>query len=458
MRGITLEGKKESTLITWTLKRLRNPVRVRISLKQGPLDKTTACVRHDDLVKAGQKIAEPADSFSVPLHASVSGRVITVGSFPHPTLDSCDAIEIVGDGKHETVPGVGTERHGWDLLSPDSLTALFREMGLVSLTPGMVPLHVLIEDARQHKIHTLVINACEPEPYVTSDHSLMMSHPLEILKGAELLRHACGAEKVIIALQEDKMQVAELFKSKIYFLKWENIEVRVLPSKFPQGLSLPLLHALFGLKINFPREAQAEEPEQAVELGLAKEFHRQGLALQAVATAYAVYEAVVLQKPLYERPVTVAGECVMEPKNLWLPMGLSLQDSFKSARGLMREPGKVVMGGPMLGWEQEALEAPILKGTTALLALPKEVTFVPEVTACTHCGRCVEICPSEISPVMITLAAEQGLYEESQAWGALDCIRCGNCTYICPAKRPMADLIRDARQNLLPIKRENQKE
>lgn len=448
IRGISLEGKKDSTLITWTLKRLRNPVRVKIPLKQGSKDKAIACVRHDDLVKAGQKIAEPADDFSTPLHASVSGRVITVGSFPHPTLDFCDAIEIVGDGKQETVPGLGTERHGWDLLSADSLALLFRDMGLVSLSPGMVPLHVLTGNARQHKIHTLVINACEPEPYVTCDHSLMMSHPLEILKGAEILRHACGAEKVIVALQEDKMQVAELLKSKIYFLKWENIEIRVLPSRFPQGLSLPLLHTLFGLKVSFFPEAQAEESAQAMELALAKGFHKQGIALESVATAYAVYEAVVLQKPLYERPVTVAGECVMEPRNVWIPVGLSLQDTFKSARGLMREPGKVVMGGPMLGWEQEAMEAPVLKGTTAVLALPKEITNTPEVSACTHCGRCVEICPAGISPVMITLAAEQGLYEEAQAWGALDCIRCGNCTYICPSKRPMAELIRDARQNL----------
>lgn len=448
IRGISLDGKKESTIITWTLKRLRNPVRVRIPLRQGGRDKAVACVKHDDTVKAGQIIARPADAFSTPLHASVSGKIITVGSFPHPLLDYCDAVEIIGDGKNETMPGIGSERHGWEALGRESLTELFRDSGLTSMDGAMLPLHVLMEDAAARKIHTLVINACEPEPYVTSEHALMMSHPLEILKGAEILRKALGAEKLVIALLEDKLQVAELFKSKIYFLKWDHVDVRVLPQVYPQGLDAPLAETLFGLKIKLPLEFQKGACAQDQALALAKTFHGYGIHLQTAAAVYAVYEAVVLQKPFYERPVTVGGECVMEPKNLWLPMGLSLQDSFKGGRGLMREPGRVIMGGPMQGHEQETLEAPIVKGTSAVLALPREVTEAPSAVACVHCGLCVEVCPSEISPVMITLAAENGLYEESAAWGVEDCLRCGNCTYICPSKRPMASLIREAQKHL----------
>lgn len=448
IRGISLDGKKESTIITWTLKRLRNPVRVRIPLRQGGRDKTAACVKHDDTVKAGQIIARPSDAFSTPLHASVSGKVITVGSFPHPLLDYCDAVEIIGDGKNEAMPGIGSERHGWEALGRESLTELFRDCGLTSLDGAMLPLHVLMEDAAPRKIHTLVINACEPEPYVTSEHALMMSHPLEILKGAEILRKALGAEKLVIALLEDKLQVAELFKSKIYFLKWDHVDVRVLPQVYPQGLDVPLLETLFGLKIKLPLEFQKGVCAQDQALALAKTFHGHGVHLQTAAAVYAIYEAVVLQKPFYERPVTVGGECVMEPKNLWLPMGLSLQDSFKGGRGLMREPGRVIMGGPMQGYDQETMEAPIIKGTSAVLALPREVTQVPSAAACIHCGLCVDVCPSEISPVMMTLASENGLYEEAAAWGAEDCLRCGNCTYICPSKRPMASLIQEAQRHL----------
>lgn len=448
IRGISLDGKKDSTIITWMLKRLRNPVRVRIPLRQGGLDKAVACVKHDDEVKAGQVIAYPADSFSTPLHASVSGKVITVGSFAHPYLDYCDAIEIVGDGKNETMPGVGSERHGWEMLEREALSALFRESGLTGLDAAMLPLHALVEDAARHKIHTLVINACEPEPYVTSEHALMMSHPLEILKGAEILRKALGAEKIVIALLDDKVQAAELFKSKIYFLKWNHVEIRVLPRVYPQGLAVPLLETLFKLKIKLPRVFQTGELLQEQAFALAKTFHEQGIHLQTAASVYAVYEAVVLQKPLYERPVTVGGECVMEPKNLWLPVGIGLQDAFKAGKGLMRAPGRVVMGGPMQGHEQETMEVSVLKGTSAVLALPREVTQAPPPSACVHCGLCVAVCPADISPVMITLASENGLYEEAVSWGAEDCLRCGNCTYICPSKRPMASLIEEAQRHL----------
>lgn len=448
IRGISLDGKKESTIITWTLKRLRNPVRVRIPLRQGSRDKAIACVKHDDLVKAGQVIAHPADSFSTPLHASVSGKVITVGSFPHPLLDYCDAVEIVGDGKNETMPGIGSERPGWEALGRESLTALFRESGLTGLDEAMIPLHVLMDDAVPGKVHTLILNACEPEPYVTSEHALMMSHPLEILKGAEILRKALGAERLILGLLDDKIQVAELFKSKIYFLKWEHVEVRVFPAVYPQGLPAPLFETLSGIKLKLPADFHKGDSSQEQALALAKSFHAHGFHMQSAATAYAVYEAVVLQKPYYERPVTVGGECVMEPKNLWLPLGLSLQDSFKGGRGLMREPGRILTGGPMQGAVQETMEAPVLKGTSAVLALPREVTEFPAETACIHCGRCVDVCPSGISPVMITLAAEQGLYEEAAAWGAEDCLRCGNCTVICPSKRPMASLLRETHRRL----------
>lgn len=448
IRGISLEGKKDSTLITWTLKRLRNPVRVRIPLRQGSRDRASACVRHDDTVQAGQVIARPADDFSTPLHASVSGRVITVGSFAHPYLDHGDAIEIIGDGKNETAPGVGTERAGWESLERPELAAIFRESGLVTMDEAMVPLHVLLEEAPEGRIQTLVVNACEPEPYVTSEHALLMSHPLEVLKGAEILRKALGAQKVIVALLDDKLQVAELLKSKIYFLKWNHIEIRVLPRVYPQGLDLPLAGTLFSRKLHLPSGFHAESSCQDRGLSLARLFHAEGFHMQNAAAVYAVYEAVVLQKPLYERAVTVGGECVMEPKNLWLPLGLSLQDAFKNGKGIMRQPGRVTVGGPMQGRSQETLETPLVKGIPAVLALPPEVASSPQTSACVHCGKCLEVCPEGLSPAMITLAAENALYEEASAWNVQDCIRCGSCTYICPSKRPLASLLDEALRHL----------
>ncbi|MBU3758914.1 MAG: RnfABCDGE type electron transport complex subunit C [Candidatus Omnitrophica bacterium] len=441
MRGIKLDGKKDPTLITWTIKRLRQPARVRIALRQGGRDLAVPCVRHDDSVKAGQVIALPADDFSTPLHASVSGKVMAVGTFAHPFLEDAQAIEIVGDGRGETAPGVGTERLGWESLDRAQLAPLFRQAGLVTMDEAMVPLHVLAQESLTARVRTLVINLCEPEPYVTSEQALAMSHALEIIQGAEILRKAFGAEKITAVLTEDKIQAAELLKSKIYFLKWGHVDVRVLPLVYPQGLDVPLAETLLERKLKLPAEWHRGGTPQDKGLALHRVFRSEGLEILNGASAFAAHEAIVLQKPLFERAVTVGGECVMEPKNLWAPLGLSFQDVFKAAKGLMRDPAKVIAGGPMQGRFQAGLEAMLVKGIPALLALPPEAAPDPAASACIHCGLCIDVCPENLSPVMITLASESGLYEEAASWNAADCIRCGNCTYICPSKRPMDALI-----------------
>lgn len=163
-----------------------------------------------------------------------------------------------------------------------------------------------------------------------------------------------------------------------------------------------------------------------------------------VATAYAVYEAIVLQKPLVERAVTVGGECVGQSQNVWIPLGTSFEESFKFCRGFLREPRRVIMGGPMRGKSQATLAVMVTANTQAILALPKEIVVTEEVQPCIRCHRCVEVCPVGISPVMITLAAEKELFDIARAWGVEACIECGCCSYICPAKRPMVELIRYA--------------
>jgi Na+-translocating ferredoxin:NAD+ oxidoreductase subunit C len=415
IRGIRLEGKKEATLLVWTLKRFDAPAKVRIFLKYSEHCFALPIVQIGDKVKSGEKIAKPANPQSVPIHASMSGTITAIETFPHPVFGKAEAVEIETDKQDHKAPHLGTERRGWDQLSAEEVRSLFQDSGLVDLNPEMEPLHLKTEKP----VQKLIINACEAEPYLTSEHALLMSHPVEILKGVELLRKAAGAESVTIVTQDNKVEAAELLKSKIYFLKWKHVEVRVIPSVYPAGTDKMLRRML-----------SAETPSYEI-------FN--------VATAYAVYEAVALQKPLIERALTLGGECFIEPKNVWARVGTEFETLTRYAKNFLRPAGKMVMNGPMAGQALEHLKYSLTAGMQGLLALPEETVREGMTESCIRSGRCVEVCPVEISPVMIALAAEKDWFEVSTQYGADACIECGNCTYICPSKKPLVELIRYAK-------------
>ncbi|HTL48013.1 MAG TPA: RnfABCDGE type electron transport complex subunit C [Verrucomicrobiae bacterium] len=449
MRGVKIPARNQSTLISWTLKRIKAPSRVRLFLKPSPdYPASIPCVNPGDRVLAGQKIAG-AGQGAFPIFSSVSGKVVQRADFQHPWLGSRPALEIAGDDRHETAPGIGHERPRWPELDPGALADILFESGVMELDQSGLSLSGSLERARRHKIHTVVVNGCESQPYVTTDHALLMSHSLEVVKGAEILRKILGAEKIIVTLQSDALEVAELVKSKIFFLKWAHAEVRVLPARHPQEMVLPLAQELWNKDFSPQVRERIRIGTGDGTFALQSVLHEFGASVHNAGTAHAVYEAVALQKPFYERPATVGGECVIEPRNLWLPLGISAEDAIKACRGLMREPKAVLFGGPMLGKALPSLDMPVTAGVRAVLALSKESVSVPPAEACIHCGRCVEACPVDISPAMITLAAENGLYEETRDWGVDYCIDCGNCTYVCPAKRPMQDLIGLARLGLM---------
>lgn len=408
--GIKLDGKKEATLIPWTIYRPSPPKKVRIPLYVGaglprPGEETSPLlVRIGDRVLLGQKIAEGKGGAPA-LHASVSGTVSEIGNFPHALLEECETVEILSDGKDEVSPGMGKERTEWENLSSSEMTRTLQECGVLGIGAPHAP------------ASTLILNACESEPYLTSDHALLMSHPVEILKGAEIVRRALGAKNVILAIEDNKEEVAEVLKSKIFFHTWSNVRVEVFPTRYPQENPLLLIRQL------------SEQGSAAV---------------WDIAPVYAAYEAVVMQKPYYEKPVTIAGECVTQPKNVWVRVGTTVEEAVKYAKGFLRDPAKTILGGPMTGMAVATLEVPVLKETRAILGLPKEISKPEKVEPCIRCGRCIDSCPVSLSPAMITLAAEKDLFEVAEEYGASDCIECGNCSYVCPSKRPMVELIQYA--------------
>ncbi len=427
MRGIQLEGRKEQSLVSWAIARPSPPEVVNIPLIQRAEESVSPCVTVGQKVRVGEMIGTPHNDKSVAVHASISGMVTKIENYSHDGLEEAPVVEIRSDGHHDLMPHVGEMKPGWENYTQEQILKILKNSGVVGMSGEMEAVHEKNAAKKHGKIHTLILNGCESEPYVTCDHSLMMSRPLEIIKGAEILRKVIGAERIILAIEDNKLEVAELLKSKVYFLKWEHFEVRALPTKYPQGAKMLLAQSLFGVS---PVEFKSGYEDTL-------QFHN-------VTTAHAVYEAVALQKPVFERPVTIGGECIVEARNVWVPIGTSLKEATKFCKGLLREPRKVLTGGPMTGKAEADLSAPVMKGTQAILALPKEAIAPDEVEGCIRCQKCVEACPVEISPVMITLAAEIDDFEMAAMWGSELCIECGNCSFVCPSKRPMVELIRYA--------------
>jgi electron transport complex protein RnfC len=417
--GLILPWKKEAALFEWKIKRPRGVGRVRVPLGEPGCGTLRACVDVGQHVRTGQKIGEPQTALGVAAHAGVSGKVSDIALFPHPISGKMPAVEIIPDREEKTVPGLGAERKDWGGLPEGFLVELFCESGLVEMGGYGRALHRLVSAHRQKGAEILIVNACESEPYLTSDYALAMSHPLDILKGAEILRRLIGAERAVIATGDDKLEAAELLKSKIYFLKWDHFEVAILPARYPQDHDEILAHEIM-------RKKGAE---------------RNGAAVYNIATAFAVYEAVVMNKPLYERAVTVGGECLIEPKNLWLRIGSSFSDAIAACRGFLREPERLLMDGPMRGTAQTDKQMPVLKGTHGILALPKMTKNSPARMPCIRCGRCIENCPAGLSPMMITVAYEGGFKTLAKSYAPHFCIGCGNCTYVCPAKIPLAERV-----------------
>ena len=411
--GIRLERKKDASLLNWNLKRPYPSEKICIPIPAF----ADPCIQVGEIVQTGQKIAAFQGTKGVNIHAGMAGIIEKITVFQSAAGSESRAIEIRRQGEPKTLSPAET-RKGWNEISAEELLKIFQNSGLLIMDPIMEPVHAKIE--RYAGAKTIIINGCEPEPYVTCEQVLTMSHPVEILKGAELLKKAGSAEKIIFALENCNLEMIELIKSKIYFLKWDHVEVRTVPALYPQGLESTLLQAWF-----------PGNEEEAV--------------VFSASTAFAVYEAVALGKPFYERVVTVGGECVVEPRSLWLPIGISFHDAIQACKGVMREPQKILMGGPMAGTAQKTTEVSVMAGTSAILALPKEVAKDEDEEPCIRCNLCIDHCPVALSPAMITLAAERKEFLIAEEWNATDCIECGNCAYVCPSKRPMLELIRLAR-------------
>ena len=420
-KGIRLPGFKDATLLSPRIHTPLGPHAITVFLSQGLGDPLTPCVTEGEMVLAGSKIAEGSSWASVPIHSSVSGRVSEV--------TDC-FIRIESDTKDTLHPSIHPRAE--IPTDPESLAEIIREAGILDLESPAFPAHLRLLEAQTAGVETVLVNACESEPFVTANHLLVLNHPGEILKGAELLRVASGAKRAVIVLTDDKREVAEILNSKNYNLKIKTVEVLILESRFPQGFVRTLAQTWLGRKL-----FRNESPIEA------------GVLVQNAATAFAVYEAVYLKKPFYERVVTVGGPCIFEPKNFWAKVGTPAHELIGSAKGFLREPERVIFGGPMTGVTIGDLEAPVTKSTSAILALPAELTISGAEESCIRCGLCVEACPEDLRPEMILRAVRHNQMAVAREYAIDSCTECGICAYLCPSKIPLVDVIRKGKKTFL---------
>jgi electron transport complex protein RnfC len=427
--GIHPPEDKESTAEK-SLEFLPPPEKVIIPLHQHFGNPAESLVKKGEEVFLGQKIGGATSLFSANVHASVSGKVVSVDGHNHPLGKPVLSVTIANDGEDRTHTESEKTEDPFGL-EPDQIRNKVKSAGIVGLGGAAFPTAVKITPPKDKTIDTVIINGCECEPILTADYRLMMEFPDDILKGAELVRKATGAERILVGIEDNKRKAFDLLQQKAATY---SAELFLVKTKYPQGAEKNLIYALLGREV--PRG------------GLPFDV---GVVVQNVGTAKAVWDAAKTGKPLYERALTVSGNGVKEPKNLIARIGTPFQAVMDWCGGLNEDVNTIIMGGPMMGLSQWTLDVPVIKGTSGILAWasPKPITEF----SCIRCGRCVEHCPMGLAPTLLMKYVKYEHLSEAENWGALDCVECGSCQYSCPAKIPLVHWIRLGKNQIMSQKR-----
>jgi len=384
----------------------------------------------------GELIAEAAGFVSAPVHSPVTGVVEKIDFARHPTGRRVSAVFIKRDGEEQWAEGCAVPRD-WRNMEPDSLRAAVTEGGIVGLGGASFPTAVKLSPPPGKNIDTVILNGVECEPYLTADHRLMLEHPEPIVEGLQIILRITGAERAFIAVEANKPDAASVMREATGSLG--NVEVVVLPVRYPQGAEKQLIFAITG------REVPAG--------GLPMDV---GCLVQNVATSKAIADAVARSTPLVERVVTVTGDGVRRRGNFLVRVGTPVAELLAHC-GLSENARRVILGGPMMGLAQASVdECFVTKSTSGILVT---CDGKPEHwRACIRCGRCVRNCPMGLAPSLLSNLAEAERWDEADEAGVKNCIECGVCAFLCPAKRPMVEQFKLAKAMLARIWAEKEQE
>ena len=400
------------------------PKQVVIPLQQHIGAPCSPLVQVGDRVLRGQKIGD-GEGLCVPVHASVSGTVVAIEPRPHTSGRMVNAVVIENDFQDALAPLVENNTP-LEQLEDDVILHAVREAGIVGMGGAAFPGNVKALSAMGN-VNTLSANACECEPYITADDSLLRTDAEHVLEGMEILRHVLKPERVVLAVEDNKKEAIE--KVKALKKDYPNIELAVLPTMYPQGSEKQLIQAVTG------REVPPGQLPVSV-----------GCAVFNVSTFAAIYRAVRLGMPLIQRIVTISGEAIAEPQNFIVRIGTPFHDLIEVAGGLHDATERVISGGPMMGVAQSDLSVPVIKATNSILCLLKDRNGAAENPVCLRCGKCVAVCPMRLQPLYMYRFANAGKVNELKRLNIFDCMECGSCAFTCPGKLPLVESFRKGKQ------------
>lgn len=408
------------------LKVAKIPSKVTIPLTQHIGAPSKCLVKKKDEVEIGQLIGEAVGNFSANIHSSVNGKV-----------DSIIDIQ-TASGKNSKAVVIDTEGYDQDLnyekqyvknLNKEKIVNALKENGLVGMGGAAFPAH--IKYSPNKKVDTVIINGAECEPYVTCDDYLLKTKPEIIVDALEILVKAVDADTGIIAIEDNKSKAIESVKKAIADKNSSKLKLATMVTKYPQGDEKRIISAVL----------HREVPSGGLPMDV-------GVIVSNISSAYAAYEAVYYNKPLIERYVTVTGHGVKNPSNFLVRIGTSFEDMINEAGGFTEDSGKVINGGPMMGIAQPNTNQPVEKASNCILVLNKEESQQPITNPCIRCGKCVNVCPVGLMPLLIHRYSLKEKFDKAQDLHINDCIECGSCSYICPSKRPLVEAIRFGKRQI----------
>ena len=414
------------------IRRMPFPDEVILPLSQHTGAPAKVVVKEGDRVERGDKVAAADGFISSPVHASASGRVTAVDLWPHPAGDYQPAVRIAVDRYSPQVPRPRIVPR-WEGLSPKEIVQAIQDAGVVGLGGAAFPTHVKLSPPDDVKIDTIIINGCECEPYLTTDHHIMAEYPERVQMGIRIMMHVLGVDRAMIGIEKNKPDAIEAIRRTLP----GDIDVTVHPLtvKYPQGAEKMMIETLLHRKV----------PSGKLPMHV-------GVVVQNVGSAATIAEVFETGLPLVERIVTVTGRGVKRPANLIVPVGTRVGELIEACGGLTDDAHEIVFGGPMMGAPQASLDVPVLKGTTGVIVLSRDETRRGESYNCIRCGYCLDACPVFLNPQLLGKLAMAGRYAETEEHHIWDCMLCGCCSYVCPSNIPLSQLFQVTRTALRRMK------